>query len=416
MKTNYRFTYLLLVVIMFFSCSKNQITPPPVNLDNNLANTTPISNTVMKNMEGIYTLSGGSTSLGTEFVCKISKYKVSFFSNTSAIFFILDYGLNPVDGSIQFSGFWRYSENGTQGTINFSVAGNEGGSDLIMNGIATNLQLKGMFTSPSKQSISLQFKRPYSQYVLSHAFTIFAHHGVLTSSNPPYAINSINGVVHDEDYGVDGLEFDIRLTKDNVPICMHDASFDIRLTEKGPVYGDFNLYSFAFLEAYVRLVDGQKIPSLAQALTAFIDSTNMQYFWMDVKGDPDVFKYMEPIVRAAYAHAASVNRNVIIFADLPSEAVIDEYKKQPSYGTDLPCMCELSLQDAIDNNCKYFGPRFSLGLLLDDVNKGHSLGIKSYSWTVNDPTTILDYLQNGKFDGFITDYPAYVIYDYYALN
>jgi glycerophosphoryl diester phosphodiesterase len=369
----------------------------------------------MKNMEGIYSLSGGSSSLGTEFVCKVSKYRVSFFSNTSGIFFILDYGFNPTDGSIQFSGFWRYSENATQGTINFSVASTDGGSGLIMNGIATNLHLKGTFSSP-QQSISLQYKRPYSQYVLSHEFTIFAHHGVQTTANPPYAQNSINGVLHDEDYGVDALEFDVRLTKDNVPICMHDASFDIRLTEKGPVYGDFNLYSFDFLEQYVRLIDGQKIPSLAQALQAFIDSTNMKYFWMDVKGDPDVFKYMEPIVRNAYARASAANRNVVLIADLPSTGVITEYQKQPSYGVDLPCMCELSLQDAIDNNCKYFGPRYTLGLLLDDVNKGHTLGIKSYSWTLNDKTTILSYLQNGKFDGFISDYPAYVVYDYYALN
>lgn len=196
---------------------------------------------------------------------------------------------------------------------------------------------------------------------------------------------------------------------------MHDASFNIRLVEKGPLYGDFNQYSFAFLENYVRLIDGEKIPSLAQALTAFIDSTTMKYFWMDVKGDPHVFKYLEPIVRSAYARAQAENRNVVIFADLPEKDVIEEYQEQPSYGADLPCMCELSLQDAIDNNCKYFGPRFSLGLLLDDVNKGHTLGIKSYSWTVDDKTTILNYLQNGKFDGFISDYPAYVIYDYYTM-
>jgi glycerophosphoryl diester phosphodiesterase len=79
-------------------------------------------------------------------------------------------------------------------------------------------------------------------------------------------------------------------------------------------------------------------------------------------------------------------------------------------------MCELSMQDAIDNNCKYFGPRFTLGLLLDDVDKGHSLGIKTYSWSLNDKTTILDYLKNGRFDGCITDYPAIVNYYYYTLH
>jgi glycerophosphoryl diester phosphodiesterase len=409
-----RLLYWTLVLMIFFSCSKNGITLPPNNPDSNLVNTKFISDTVMKNMEGIYSLSDGSGSLGSQFVCKVSKHKVSFFSDQSGIFFILGYGLNPTDSSIQFSGFWRYSETATQGIINFSVAKIDGASDLLLNGIAGNLQLKGNFNS--NQSISLQYKRPFSAYVLSHEFSIFAHHGVQTTANPPYAQNSLNGALHDEDYGVNGLEFDVRLTKDNVPICMHDAAFDIRLTEKGPLYGDFNQYSFAFLEAYVRLVDGQKVPSVAEILDAFVDSTNMKYMWLDIKGDPDVFKYLEPIVRSAYARAQTKNRNVVIIADLPSTDVIDEYKKQPSYGADLPCMCELSLQDAIDNNCKYFGPRFSLGLLLDDVNKGHGLGIKSYSWTINDKNTIQDYLKNGKFDGFISDYPAYVVYDYYALN
>ncbi len=415
MNMNYRYSYLFLILMAFFSCSKNRVTLPPSNPGTNLIGTTFIPDTVMKSMEGIYTLSDGSSSLGTQFVCKISKNKVSFFSNDSGIFFILGYGFNPADGSIQFSGFWRYSETATQGIINFSVAKTDGASDLLLNKIVSNLQLKGAFDNPSQQSISLHYSKPFSQYILSHEFTIFAHHGVQTGSNPPYAINSINGVLHDQDYGVNGLEFDVRLTKDSVPICMHDASFNIRLVQKGPLYGDFNQYTFAFLENYVRLIDGQKIPSLDQALTAFIDSTTMKYFWMDIKGDPHIFKYLEPIVRKAYARAKAENRDVVLFADLPEKDVIEEYQEQPSYGADLPCMCELSLQDAIDNNCKYFGPRFSLGLLLDDVNKGHTLGIKSYSWTVDDKTTILNYLQNGKFDGFITDYPAYVIYDYYTM-
>jgi glycerophosphoryl diester phosphodiesterase len=413
MNMNFRHKYLILVLIIFFSCSKNGITIPPNNTNANLAGTQPISSTVVKNMEGIYSLSDGDASLGTEFVCKVSKRRVSFFSNQSGIFFVLGYGLNPADGSIQFSGFYRYSEAATQGTISFSIAKTDGASDLLLNGIASQIKLKGSFNS--SKAINLQYKRPFSQYVLTHEFTIFAHHGVLTTANPPYAQNSLLGALNDEDYGVDALEFDVRLTKDNVPICMHDKNYDIRLTEKGPLYGDFNQYTFDFLENYVRLVDGQKIPSVAQILQVFVDSTNMKYMWLDVKGDPDVFKYLEPVVRDAYARAKAANRDVVIFADLPSQTVIDEYQKQPSYGADLPCMCELSLQDAINNNCKYFGPRFTLGLLLDDVNKGHSMGIKSFTWTLNDKVTILDYLQNGKFDGCISDYPAYVIYDYYAL-
>ena len=47
---------------------------------------------------------------------------------------------------------------------------------------------------------------------------------------------------------------------------------------------------------------------------------------------------------------------------------------------------------------------------------GHGLGMKVFSWTLNDRTIILDYLKNGNFDGFISDYPAYVVYDYYTMK
>jgi len=76
-----------LILVIFFSCNKNQLTFPLVNPGNNLVNTEPIANSVMKNMEGVYSLSDGSSNLGTEFVCKVSKTKVSFFSNQSGILF-----------------------------------------------------------------------------------------------------------------------------------------------------------------------------------------------------------------------------------------------------------------------------------------------------------------------------------------
>jgi len=411
-----RFFYMITLLIACISCRKSEITAPLVNNDANLESTIRLSDTLMKNMEALYTLNGGSSALGSEFVCKISKYKLSFFSNESGIFIILNYGLNPADSSIQFAGFWRYSESTTQGLINLSIGKTDGASDLLHNRLPNNIKISGTFSDQNgnMQSVQLVFERSFSQYAINNEFMIFAHHGVMTTADPPYTENSLNGAIHDQDYGVNGLEFDIHLTKDHVPICAHDASINIRVTEKGPIFGDYIQYDFDFLEKYVRLTDGEKIPSLEQVLEAFIDSTTLKYFWMDVKGDPDVFMYLEPIVRNAYANAAAKNRNVIIFADLPSQKVIDEYKEQPSY-TSLPTMCETSLDDVITLNCQYWGPRYTLGLLLDDVEKAHNKNIKVMSWTLNSKDLIHDYLINGKFDGFISDYPAYVVYDFYTL-
>jgi glycerophosphoryl diester phosphodiesterase len=335
---------------------------------------------------------------------------VSFFSNKDGLFIILKRGLKTNDGSIQFSGFWRYSERKDQGSIQFSITAANGATDLL-NGIVNHLIVTG---ANAGNDMQLQYTRPFSATAISKGFMIMAHHGVLTTSDPPYAENSLLSVLNDEDYGVTGLEFDVRMTKDNVPICIHDPTINTRLTQKGPLSGSWDQYSFDLISSYIRLVDGQKVPSVEQALNAFIDSTNLGYFWMDVKGNTDVFKYLEPVVRRAYARATAINRKVVIFAGLPSAEVIDELHKQPSYA-DLPTLCEQSLQLALDNKSKYFGPRFSEGLLLDDVTTAHANGIKVISWTLNDKGLIKNYLQNGQFDGFITDYPAYVVYDFYTM-
>jgi len=413
-----RHCLLLFALLCLFciACSKNQITLPPAINEDNLVNTTYLSDTVMKKMEGVFGLSQGNNTLGTEFVCKTSKNKLSFFSNTSGIFMILSYGFNPADGSIQFAGFWRYSEFTTQGIINFSVSSSNGSGNFLLTGDPTGLILEGSFRDKNgaSQAITLKFGRPFTQYAITHEFEIYAHHGVQTTANPPYAENSLLGVVHDQDYGVNGLEFDIQLTRDHIPICMHDDNIDIRLTKKSPLTGNYSQYDFDFLETYIRLVDGQKIPSLEQCLNAFIDSTTLKYFWMDVKGDPDIFKYLEPIVRNAYTRAGSKNRDVIIYADMPSKSVIEEFQAWPPYA-DLPTMCEQSLQDVIDTHSEYWGPRYSEGLLLDDVAKAHGMGIKVVSWTLNEKNLIINYLQNGQFDGFISDYPAYVVYYFYTM-
>ena len=143
---------------------------PPVNADANLANTQAIDNAVVKNMEGIYSLNDGSNSLGTQFVCKVSKTKVSFFSNQSGILFTLSYGLNTTDGSIQFAGFWRYAENATQGTINFSIAKTDGAFDLIANGIASNILLKGIFNSPPGHGNTQGLHRVVNINIQRHAY------------------------------------------------------------------------------------------------------------------------------------------------------------------------------------------------------------------------------------------------------
>jgi len=415
-------SFIVLIVLIAFGCSQSEITPPPDSNDSNLVGTTSIpwsEGGEIKKMEGIYTLVGGEEALGTTFVCKVSKYKVSFFSNYNGLHIVLKYGYRTSDGSIQFSGFYRYTESPVQGTIQFSIAAGDGISDFL-NGVPDFLLMKGKF---GDATLSIQFDKHFTDYATNNPFLVFAHHGIQTTVDPPYAENSINMILNAEDYGITGLEVDVRLTKDNVPILIHDPTINTRLTKKGPLFGSWDQYSFLFISQYVELIDGQRVPSVEQALTAFIDSTTMTYFWMDIKGNPDVFKYLEPVVRNAYEHAATKGRTVTIFAGLPSQDVIDELNKQPTYKSNnpaftysdpLPTLAEESIDKALATNSQFFGPRFTLGVLLSDVEQAHNNGIKVISWTLNSRGLINNYLENGQFDGFITDYPAYVVYEFYT--
>jgi len=405
----------LIVLFLCIACSKNQTLLQPTI---NIGNVQFVSDTSMKKMKCIYALNSGTSELGTEFVCLASKYRVSFFSNQGGIFMILKYGIDPSDGSLKFSGFWRFSESETQGLINFTVPKAEA-DNFLQTGDVSTLTLAGSMVdgNGATKEIGFKFSRAFSPYALNTPFEIYSHHGVQTTSNPPFAENSLLGVTNDEDYGVNGIEFDVQLTRDKVPICIHDSYIDIRLTKKSALAGSYIQFGFNFLENYIELIDGQKIPSVDQVCTAFIDSTTMKYLWLDIKGDDGIFEALLPVIQKAYAHAAAVGREVVIYADLPSTTVIQQFQAYPPYrASGLPTMCELTLQDVIDNGCTRWGPRFSRGLLLDEVAQAHAQGIKVISWTLNDKGLIKNYLANGQFDGFISDFPAYVVYDFYTKN
>lgn len=203
----------------------------------------------------------------------------------------------------------------------------------------------------------------------------------------------------------------MRLTRDNKPVLYHDVDLNYRLLQKSGILTNLNNVTWDLLRTSIRLIDGQRIPSLEEALTLAVDSTNLRYVWLDIKGNPNVFKFLEPIIRSAMGRAAAKGKQIIFITDIPSEQVLAEYNKQPSYA-DLPMMYELGLDKTIQLGFKYWGPRWTEGTLDEEVKRAHSLGMKVYTWTVNSEAYIESYLNH--FDGMITDFPAYAAFHYYT--
>lgn len=400
----------IVLLFLFASCGRVTIVPPPVSDHAHLAGTSVLPADTMKKMEGIYVLAGGSNDLGEKFVCKVSRSRVAFFSEKEGIYIILQHGYKAGDGSIRFSGFWRYTKTKEQGTITFSMPAVTGGNGLL-SGNMNKMVLQG---SLNGGPVSLKFEQPFTATAMSKNFILIAHRGVQTDSDPPFAENSLNAMLHVEDYGVNGMEIDVNMTKDQVPICVHDENINSRTMRTGALSGKWEDHSFQVISDQVRLIDGQKIPSVEQALNTFIDSTDMTYLWLDIKGNKDIFKYLEPLIRKAYAKAAAQNRQVVLFAGIPSDEVVEELHAQPTYAG-LPTLFEQSLDLVIENGGTYYGPRYSEGLHLEEAAKAHSKGIKVICWTLNKERFIRKYLKQGAFDGFVTDNPSFVLYNLYTL-
>lgn len=92
---------------------------------------------------------------------------------------------------------------------------------------------------------------------MSNKTLIFGHRGY------PFKFpeNSLKGFQYAIDHGIDGLEFDVHLTKDNVPVIMHDEKID-RTTDGKRLIHDYTLKKLQ--EFHMR--DGETIPTLKDLL------------------------------------------------------------------------------------------------------------------------------------------------------
>ncbi|MDQ6609770.1 MAG: glycerophosphodiester phosphodiesterase, partial [Bacteroidota bacterium] len=246
----------------------------------------------------------------------------------------------------------------------------------------------------------------------STPFEIVSHHGGQNADLLPASENSVEIIKLASRFGATGIELDVRMTSDGVPVLFHDPNLNERAIQKNGLVGPIENYSFAQLSALVRLLHGEHLPSLDEALAAVVYNTSLRYVWLDMKVPGPLVKVRE--LQAAYLQkATTVGRNVSITIGIPDQSVLDKFKTLPNY-TSIPSVNELTPEDVQSVNSSIWGPRFTLGLQSNEVATMHAQGRKVYVWTIDIEQNIKEYLYNGQFDGMISSYPSAVAYYYYA--
>jgi glycerophosphoryl diester phosphodiesterase len=409
-----RILYITSFLLLLLSCNKEYDVPVPSNnQDSIMSKTYPLESGSKLSMEGVYKVTPASDRFGDYMILKWNRTSLSF-ACSNGNYFIMSAG--QLDSVIYIEGYWRYGYGDATGLCNMSIAESEGGSMIIKGKPTQKIIIRGVTgegnNSPD-QSLTLEYLRPFSDKVKNSKFAILAHRGGGRSSDHlPVSENSIEMLNFTEKLGSTGIEVDVRLTSDNIAFLYHDDDINIRLTKKGPLAGPINQYSWLELSTFVRLIHGEKIPTLEDALNFVVDSTLITSVYLDMKESKPAMAVVIPIQQRILKRAKDKGRELTVFIGIPSATVMEDLMTFPGY-QDIPSLCELTVEDVRTLNSKVWGPRWTLGTQNELVQQMHDEGRVAVCWTIDNPAWIKDYLDNGLFDGLLTNFPYVVAYYHY---
>ena len=407
---------ILVIVALLTACNPDiEVFIPSFGNNSIHKDTDPLTEETKHTMEGIYRVIDGSDHFGNKVVVKWSGKYMSIFTEKNAAYLIQEGG--SLESVLFFEGYWRYATNTETGLAQFRISADEGGNYLINNDNQVPIKLSGTYglgdELPSR-NITLVYDRYFSEKVLEEKFYILAHRGAgRTSDMLSASENTLNMIGLAERFGANAIEIDVKLSQDRIPFLYHDATINLRLTQKGPVWGNIEDFTFAQLRTSITLINGEKIPSLQEALDFVLEETTLELVWLDMKSEKNDLPEVIPIQQEILSRAESMGRQLEIFVGLPTEDKISQLLSYPDYES-ITTINELNAEDVRRTNSPLWGPRWTLGMQLDEVERMHAEGRRVVTWTMDDPTYIERYIRESAFDGMVTNYPTLVAYYFYS--
>ncbi len=372
--------------ILLLSCEKQVDFTLPVPAfagQSGLLNSVELSDSTKYALEGIYKVTQGSDMFGDTLVLKQTGDKISLFGSKNGCYFILDAGSK--NDQIILEGYWRLALNDRTGLIRFTIEsanklidGKTDVSSIIASGEYGNGE------SLPENSFSIELIKKFSSRLRSDPFIIGAHRaGGRTSDLLPASENSVAMIKYTGYFGSTGIEIDVALTKDKIPVLYHDDDLNMRLIQKGPLFGSIHDYTFAQLRSMVKLIHGEDIPTLEEAFAATLNDTKLKYVWMDVK-DAESIPIIIQLQRKYLDLAQKNGRDLHILIGVPSEEVYTSLISERDF-QNVPSLCELSTDKVSALNAQAWAFRWTMGLQEEEVVKMHEQGRKCLVWTLDVP-------------------------------
>ncbi len=421
-----RYGLIIFSMLLIYSCKKDYKVVMPDTAGWQLFESPaaiPLPAPARDAMEGVYSVGAARDFFGDLAAIKWSYvvnngdtvYHVSGFFGKDIAYFICEGKL--LNGEILLNGYWRKMVSTETGIIRFTIHSSTGAA-LLLDGqspdTAGDVQFDGSYGNGNQAPqtpITFTYTRKLNQ--TPTPFNILAHRsGGRNSDLLPVSENSVEMILKTAEFGSTGIEIDVRFTRDGVPIIYHDNDLNLRETQKSGLVGPIENYTYAELSAFVRLIHGEKIPTLRQALSAVVYRTPLSFVWLDTKYIGSLQKVQ--LLQQEFTQRAIQNgRSVEIVIGLPGSDQFNQFLQLPGYAN-TPSLCELGIEEVEAANSRIWAPRFTEGTQNDKVAIIHGEGRRAFVWTLDVPAFIEQYIRDGHFDGILSNYPSCTAYYYYV--
>jgi glycerophosphoryl diester phosphodiesterase len=232
---------------------------------------------------------------------------------------------------------------------------------------------------------------------------VVAHRGA-SSTRPENTLASFEEAIR---LGARIVEFDVRLSREGVPVVMHDPAVD-RTTD-----GTGFVHELTAPEISSLRVDGtSRVPTLDEVLAALSGRAAAAIEIKNIPGDPAFDPAREPIVEAVHAGLGRVafGGPVLVISFNP-KSIGASKAMAPGVPTgflttDLVDPREaLAFAVAQGHDMVLPGTRASIPAGAAFVEEVHAAGVRAGTWTVDDPETVRMLFDRG-FDAVASNDPA----------
>ena len=364
-------------------------------------------------LQGLYAVEEGTDFLGESAVVKWSYtveekttlYHLSFFCEKDGTYLICTGKQQGED--ILLNGYWRRAAANGTGLVRLVMK--EGANALLQQKKAFSIHgLYGQNQKEPDKKISFRYRQALPAVP---PLDIIAHRG--GSRNVDFLHVSENTVEMTKmaaRLGATGIEIDVRMTRDNVPVIFHDSFFSVH-TVRGLLYGGL-LHNHTWAEVrQLELRKGGRIPSLEEMLSTVLYKTPLEVVWLDIKKECDL-EMIRNLQQDYHQKAAAIGRTLRIYIGIPDTYLRDCFKKMDDY-ENTPSLTELDWDDTLDLNALVWAPQYTGGFQAEDVAKVHAAGKKAYVWSLDNKQMIDTYLNEGNFDGLVTNAAPVVVHWFY---